>query len=74
MRIGMLWFDSSKDPLAVKISKAANHYEEKYGRYPDKAYVNWNEFDENVKVDNIVIESSRTVLPGHIWVGCEADE
>lgn len=71
MRIGMLWFDSSKDPLAIKISKAVSHYEEKYGRYPDKVFVNQEDFEENARVDGIEIEVSRTVLPGHIWVGCE---
>ena len=75
MHTGMLWFDNSQTALNVKIQKAADYYEKKYGRRPDLCLVHPSlviEADKSaLKALRISVRPYRPVLPGHIWVGIE---
>lgn len=69
MKIGLLWFDNSKNPLSVKIEGAVSYYEKKFGRKPTVAVVNpTTSIDEKC---NLIIETSHSIMPNHIWVGME---
>lgn len=71
MKIGMLWFDNSKDDLATKIQRAANYYRKKYGQYPDQCYVHPTMLTTPIQVPHIAIQTNRQVLPNHFWLGNE---
>jgi hypothetical protein len=71
MEIGMLWFDNSNDPAAVKIRRAAQYYENKYLRKPNAAYVA-PDFGQ-AEVEGIKVDTSKRVLKNHIWMGIESE-
>jgi hypothetical protein len=70
MNIGMLWFDNDpKADLLVKIGRAADYYQGKYGQHPNLCFVHPNMVKETVKPAGIELRTSRTVLPNHFWIG-----
>ena len=68
MRIGMMWFDNSKRSLPEKLQSAVQYYETKYGRKPTLAFVHPKDYQE---CDFILVQSSKSVLPNHIWMGVD---
>lgn len=71
MRVGMLWFDDSKErDLVAKIDRAARHYEAKYGIRPTMCYVHPSVLmGKTVTVPGITIKGTNMVLPHHLWMG-----
>jgi hypothetical protein len=71
----MLWFDNSQTALAVKIQKAAEYYEKKYGRKPDLCLIHPVMFDDpKMEIEGLEVRPYRPVLPGHVWVGMQDEE
>jgi hypothetical protein len=74
---GLLWFDDDpRKDLGEKVLRAAAHYERKYGYAPDLCYVHPSAFGENgngkskvQKIGTVEIQSGRSVLPHHFWLG-----
>ena len=75
MHTGMLWFDDSQTTLTLKIQKAVDYYQKKYGHLPDLCLVHPNML-KDIKVDEgkVTVRAYRPVLPGHIWVGVEDND
>ena len=77
MHTGMLWFDNSQTALTVKIQKAVDYYQKKYGRNPDLCLVHPSMMDaeqrneRQLEIDKMTVRPYRPVLPGHIWIGIE---
>lgn len=80
MHTGMLWFDDSSINLSLKIQKAVEYYQKKYGRLPDLCLVHPNMLKDTKleegkpalsEAEGITVRAYRPVLPGHIWVGVE---
>jgi hypothetical protein len=74
MHTGMLWFDNSQTALTVKITKAVDYYNKKYGRKPDLCLVHPSLLENNqrqLEVSGVTVRPYRPVLPGHIWIGIE---
>lgn len=72
MHTGMLWFDNSTTTLQVKLQKAVEYYEKKYGRRPDLCLLNPVTIGgEKAEIEGLNIRPYRPVLPGHIWIGIE---
>ena len=74
MHTGMLWFDNSSAALSVKIQKAVDYYEKKYGRKPDLCLVHPSMLEQNqrsLEVNKLTVRPYRPVVPGHIWIGIE---
>jgi hypothetical protein len=74
MHTGMLWFDNSTTPLTVKIQKAVDYYNKKYGRSPDLVLVHPSMLETNqrqLEINKLTVRPYRPVLPGHIWIGIE---
>jgi hypothetical protein len=72
MHTGMLWFDDSQTALALKIQKAVDYYQKKYGHQPDLCLVHPAMLkDIKLAEDKVTVRAYRPVLPGHIWVGVE---
>ncbi len=76
MDVGMLWLDDDrKRPFAEKVRRAAEYYENKYGRFPTTCMVHCDmsaHLDMGAKeksVDKITILPTLTVLPHHFWLG-----
>jgi hypothetical protein len=72
MNIGMMWFDNDpKKTLAAKILEAAGHYRAKYGQIPDTVIVN-PVMLVGQQYDPQHVKALRWILPGHLWIGVEA--
>mgnify|MGYP001586358881 CR=1 FL=1 len=76
MNTGMLWFDNDpKRSLPDKLSRAAEHYQRKYGRAPDLCYVSAGAAPEaQERVNGLLVKTSKTVLPNHFWIGVKEGE
>ena len=71
MHTAMLWFDNSKSLLSVKVQKAVDYYEKKYGRSPNLCLVHPSMLDKTEEFGKVTIRPYRPVVPGHIWIGVE---
>lgn len=70
MNTGLMWLDTDrKRSLEEKVKRAAEHYREKYGRLPELCFVNSALLAEDKKVGRVLVQPSKTVLPGHFWLG-----
>lgn len=88
MDIGMLWFDNDKGTdLNIKVTRAAQYYQKKYGEMPNLCFVNpcmvttngnGNGVQPNNKAikttDGVEIRESVTLLPNHFWIGINRPE
>lgn len=69
MKVGMLWFDSSKDSLEIKISRATTYYLNKYDRQPNRVYV-WKDCpDPETEIPGVEVHKSPSILRNHFWIG-----
>lgn len=76
MNIGMLWFDNdAKVDLAVKLKRASEYYQQKYGRAPNLCFVHPSMLGPNAAAPNngIELRTTRSVLPNHFWLGVNAN-
>ena len=71
MNFGMMWFDNDpKTALRVKIIKAAEYYQTKYGKKPDLCMVNPKSLSENItEYEQITVRPQKAILPGYLWIG-----
>lgn len=80
MHTGLMWFDNDpQTALSVKIRKASDYYNKKFGRLPDICLVNPSMLGdqpvESVEQRGmlITVRPYRPVLPGHLWIGVEEE-
>ena len=76
LRIGMLWYDNSGDPLALRIQRAAEYYITKYGQAPNCCHVEANGALVPESVGGIAVGKSSWVLRNHLrhiaeWMGVD---
>lgn len=69
MRIGMLWFDNSKDSFVEKCNRAITYYENKYGQKPTAIVVHPS--TKITEILGVTITTSRSVLVNHFWIGLD---
>ena len=71
MNIGMLWFDNdNKTELTVKIKRAVDYYQQKYGQIPNLCFVHPSMLPANSKPEaGLELRTTRSVLPNHFWLG-----
>ncbi len=70
MDVGMLWLDVDRQrTLDEKVVRAAEYYQEKYGRFPTLCLVNAQSLPEKKQVGRIEVQPALTVLPYHFWLG-----
>ena len=70
MKVGMLWLDTDrKRSLEDKVQRAAEYYQDKYGRFPELCLVNNRVINGEKTVGRVRVEPARTVLPDHFWLG-----
>ena len=80
MDIGLLWFDNEKKrTLAQKVTRAADHYEAKFGARPTHCYVNPcllpdADQDDPPEFEGVVVCPSGNVLTNHFWLGVDESE
>jgi hypothetical protein len=75
MHTGMLWFDNDpRTTLSVKIQKAMDYYNKKFGRIPDICLVHPSMLENGQKqfeLGKLTIRPYQPVMPGHLWIGVE---
>jgi hypothetical protein len=74
MKIGLLWYDDTGADLATKVEEAAQRYRDKFGRRPNRCYVNPADLpaeESGFSHDGIKLMASSAILPDHFWVGIE---
>jgi hypothetical protein len=70
MEWGLLWFDDTASrPLEDKVSRAAAHYEKKYGQAPTLCFVNPSARNGTAQVGEIQVEALTSVMPNCLWIG-----
>ena len=71
MKTGMLWFDNDpKTDIYLKVKRAINYYQTKYGHSPDLCYIHPSMIEKySIKSNGIEVRSSKQVLPNHFWLG-----
>lgn len=70
MNVGMLWLDADqKRTLEEKVKRAAEHYHQKYGRFPELCYVHTGMVEEACQFGEIKVEPAKNVLNNHFWLG-----
>jgi len=87
MDIGLLWFDNDpRRALTDKITKAAQRYHEKHGRWPDTCYVHPNAVADSTEQQQQVacrsgngrttirVLSAPNIFPHHLWLGVGVPE
>jgi hypothetical protein len=75
MNVGMLWYDHEPGTtLKTKVERAADYYTKKYGRPPTVCLVHPSMLSEAERgAGKVAIRPHRSILPGHLWIGVEAD-
>lgn len=75
MRVGLLWYDDDpKRDLKEKVARAVERYRQKFGASPNVCYVHPSLLDGYASplcVDGVRVQSQRSVLRHHFWVGRE---
>lgn len=71
MRSGLLWFDDSPSvPLATKIERAMQRYQERVGRSPNVCYVHPKTLaGSNGMPARVKVVESTTIQPNYFLVG-----
>lgn len=70
MNVGMLWLDDTKNrTLAEKVERAAEYYQNKYGRSPELCLVNTALLAEKQTIGQIEVAPAKTVMPAYLWLG-----
>ncbi|MBI3361863.1 MAG: hypothetical protein HY023_12215 [Chloroflexi bacterium] len=78
MKSGLLWYDSdATHDLKDKVTRAAAHYQQKFGRAPHLCFVNPAEIKgdgQSVRIGGVEVLTSKTVLPNHFWLGVNEED
>jgi len=71
MNTGMLWFDNDpKIDLTVKILRASEYYQKKYGQTPNVCFVNPGmQVEVPSKSCGVEVQANQMILPNHFWLG-----
>ena len=70
MEWGLLWYDDTAGrPLEDKVTRAAAHYERKYGQPPTLCFVNPSAKNGTDQVAGIQVEALKVVGPNCLWIG-----
>ena len=73
MNIGMLWLDADRvRSFDEKVKRAADYYQEKYGRLPELCFVNTKMLAEERSVDHIEVKPIKNVQHNHFWLGMKS--
>ena len=70
MKIGMLWYDNSKDDLVIKVDRAAEYYAEKYGKTPNVCFCHPAMVPQDAQA-SIELRLTPTIIEHHYWIGVE---
>jgi hypothetical protein len=76
MKIGMLWFDESREVgVAQRIVRASDYYQSKYGFKPNLCFVHPDTISEGTTLSEVPlkVKASQTILEDHFWIGVEEE-
>jgi len=71
MNTGMLWFDNDpKIDIFVKIMRASEYYQKKYGQTPNVCFVHPSmKVEVPSKSIGVDVQVNQMILPNHFWLG-----
>jgi len=71
MNTGMLWFDNDpKIDIFVKIMRASEYYQKKYGQTPNVCFVHPSmKMEVPSKSIGVDVQVNQMILPNHFWLG-----
>ena len=71
MNTGMLWFDNDpKIDFSVKILRAAEYYQRKYGQTPNVCFVHPSmNIETPPKSIGVDVQVNQMIQPNHFWLG-----
>jgi hypothetical protein len=71
MNTGMLWFDNDpKIDFCVKIMRASEYYQKKYGQTPNVCFVHPSmKMEVPSKSFGVDVQVNQMILPNHFWLG-----
>jgi hypothetical protein len=71
MNTGMLWFDNDpKIDIFVKIMRASEYYQKKYGQTPNVCFVHPSmKVEVPSKSIGVDVQANQMILPNHFWLG-----
>jgi hypothetical protein len=74
MKVGMLWFDDSSQPLTERINRAVAYYREKYGHVPTHCVVHPSTLGEEGEqvINGVALFRAASVMPNHFWIGIDS--
>lgn len=67
MKLGLMWFDDSKNTFTEKCNRAIKYYQEKFGRAPTTIWVNPK--TAITEIPDIVFVQSQSILLNNLWIG-----
>lgn len=65
----LLLHDNTGDPIEKRIRRAADRFEEKYGRRPDVCHVNPIHLNEGIVMSGIDVIGDAYIMPDRFLVG-----
>ena len=75
MNIGLLWYDSSAQDLAAKITMAARRYRERFGGEPNVCYIHPCDLPTGeCETNGIRVRTATNILRYHLWLGSEVTQ
>lgn len=70
MEWGLMWYDDTANrPLEDKVTRAAAHYERKYGQPPTLCFVNPSAKNGTDQVGSVTVETLKAIRPNCLWIG-----
>ena len=67
---GLLWYDDTSGRLLEdKVSRAAAHYQRKFGQPPTLCFVHPSAKNGTDQVEGVQVETLKTVGPNYLWIG-----
>jgi hypothetical protein len=70
MEWGLMWYDDTANrPLEDKVTRAAAHYERKYGQPPTLCFVNPLAKNGTDQVGDVTVETLQVIRPNCLWIG-----
>jgi hypothetical protein len=76
MKVGMLWFDESREvDIEQRIMQASEYYHSKYGYKPNLCFVHPDTIEAEAQLagGSMKVKPSRTLLQDHFWIGIEEE-
>lgn len=74
LKLGMLWYDDSKESLVDKVMKARDYYVKKYNQQPNLCLIRNDGIFQEASIEGVTIRPYKYILSHHFWIGIQENE